>query len=105
MTVALVLLLSALLAIAFGFISPDSWGYILLAKSFCLGKGFTYCGEYVAVWPCGYPLAIALTAPSTDIVSLLITSKLTNFILLFTGFLLLAVEIRNILVVTFIILT
>jgi hypothetical protein len=102
--VLLILLVTAALACAIGFISPDSWSYLLLAQSLRRGQGCVVGGQYVAIWPCGYPMAIALTAPSADLASLLISSKFTNFILLFSSFLLLANETRNLLVATFIII-
>ena len=104
LSVLFILLATAALSAAFGFISPDSWNYLHLAQSLRHGQGCTIGGEYNAVFPCGYPMVIALTAPSADIYSLMVSSKFTNFILLAAGFLLLATELRNILVATFIII-
>lgn len=95
LTVILILLLTALLAAAFGFITPDSWKYLHMAQALRQGQGCSLAGEYFAVFPCGYPMAIALSAPSADIGSLLLGSKLANFLLLSGGFLLLADALRN----------
>lgn len=95
LTVILILLLTGLLAAAFGFITPDSWKYLHVAQALRQGHGCSLSGEYFAVFPCGYPMAIALSAPSADIGSLLVGSKLVNFLLLSGGFLLLADALRN----------
>jgi hypothetical protein len=90
----LILLVVAALAAAFGFIEPDSWAYLHMAQAVRHGQGCAMDGEYFAAFPCGYPLAIALTAPSADIANMVTSSKVTNFLLLATSFLLLAKEIR-----------
>ncbi len=41
-------------------------------------------GDYLGVYPCGYPLALALTAPAADHATLMVSSKITN-LLLFVG--------------------
>jgi hypothetical protein len=101
-TILALLFLSALVSMAFGFISPDSWNYLYLAQSLRSGDGCSVDGQYFANFPCGYPLAIALTTPSADISSLMIGSKFTNLVLLFSAFLLVSRVYRNALVPTFI---
>lgn len=98
-----VLALSAAVAAAFGFLTVDSWNYLHLAQSIRRGEGCSVDGAYFATFPCGYPLALALTAPSSDIASLMMSSKLTNLVLLFVAFLLLKRTFRNILVPTIVI--
>jgi hypothetical protein len=87
-TVAALLLLTAAIAITFGYITPDSWYYILLAQSLRDGHGCSVGGEYAASYPCGYPAALAATAPITSLPGLMISSKLTNILLLGLSFIL-----------------
>ncbi|QBQ98381.1 hypothetical protein [Paraburkholderia pallida] len=103
-TIFVVLALSAAFAAGFGFLTHDSWNYLLLAQSLRRGEGCSISGSYFAMFPCGYPLALALTAPSADMASLMMSSKVTNVILLFFAFLLLRRTFRNILIPTFVIL-
>ncbi|WP_143810889.1 hypothetical protein [Paraburkholderia piptadeniae] len=97
------LALGAAIGAAFGFLTHDSWNYLLLAQSLKRGEGCSIAGSYFAMFPCGYPLAIALTAPSADMASLMMSSKGTNVILLFFAFLLLKRTFHNVLVPTFVI--
>ncbi len=90
-----ILLVVSCLAIPFGFVSEDSWNYLYLARSIRTGQGCAIDGQYFAVFPCGYPLLLALTAPSADMVNLLISSKFTNLLLLTASLWLVAKEIRN----------
>lgn len=89
-TVFAVLLLGTVIACASGFTTPDSWHYLFLAQSLRHGLGCTEQGAYYAIFPCGYPLAIALVSPASDIASLLIGSKIANLALLYLTFVLLA---------------
>ncbi|HEY3597138.1 MAG TPA: hypothetical protein VGL08_06465 [Paraburkholderia sp.] len=98
LAIFIVLAAGALSAAAFGFLTVDSWNYLHLAQSIRDGNGCTVDGSYFAIFPCGYPLAIALTAPSNDIASLLVSSKATNLILAFAGFWFLMKTFRNALV-------
>jgi hypothetical protein len=43
-------------------------------------------GAYLGVYPCGYPMALALTAPGADHATLMVSSKLTNLLLLTGSF-------------------
>jgi hypothetical protein len=104
LTIVAVLALSAATAAATGFLTVDSWNYLHLAQSIRHGEGCTIAGSYFATFPCGYPLAIALTSPSSDIASLMISSKATNLLLLSIAFLLLKRTFHNILVSTFVII-
>src|SRR5215813_12568068 len=103
LAIFVVLALGATIAAAFGFLTHDSWNYLLLAQSLRRGEGCSIAGAYFSMFPCGYPLALALTAPSADIASLMISSKGTNVILLFFTFLLLRRTFRNVLVPTFVV--
>ncbi|MGF6415764.1 hypothetical protein [Paraburkholderia sp. MM5482-R1] len=94
----LVLGISAGWASTFGYLTIDSWNYLHLAQSIRDGQGCSVRGAYFATFPCGYPLVIALTAPSTEIGALIVSSKVTNLILLFVGFFFLMKTFRNVLV-------
>ncbi len=85
-----VLAAGAVIGGVYGFLSPDSWHYLFLTQSLRRGVGCTEQGAYFAIFPCGYPAAIALVSPFTDLASLLITSKIANLALLFATFVLLA---------------
>jgi len=93
--VLFVLGVAALAAAAYGFLTVDSWNYLHLAQALRNGQGCSVDGAYFAIFPCGYPLAIALTAPSHDIASLIVSSKATNLVLAFGGFWLLAKTFRH----------
>lgn len=103
-TFMVILLAVAFIAAAVGFVCVDSWNYLEMAQSLRAGHGCDVDGQYFGIFPCGYPMVIALTAPSANIVALLVSSKFTNFFLLAAGFLLLAKEVRNVFVVTVIFL-
>ncbi|SIT41228.1 conserved membrane hypothetical protein [Paraburkholderia piptadeniae] len=100
-----VLGISAVWASSFGYLTVDSWNYLHLALSIRSGQGCSVGGAYFATFPCGYPMAIALTAPSVDLGALIISSKVTNFILLFIGFFFLMKTFRNVLVPALIIIS
>ena len=76
----------AVLAVFFGYISIDSWYYMLLAQALRHGQGCSLHGEYSAVYPCGYPALLALTAPVAMPAVMMISSKITNLILLAASF-------------------
>ena len=76
----------ALLAVLFGYISVDSWYYMLLAQALRHGQGCSLHGEYSAVYPCGYPTILALTAPVATPAVMMISSKIINLILLAASF-------------------
>jgi len=90
-----VLGLTALFGILFGYISVDSWYYMLLAQAFRQGHGLTLHGEYLAVYPAGYPMALGLTAPGTGFSTLVVSSKITNLVLLSLSFVLLWKASKN----------
>ena len=96
--VLFILLAGAALAAAFGYISPDSWEYLIVAQSIRDGAGCSAHGAYFAVLPCGYPLVLALTAPASDVASLILGSKLTNLLLLVGVYFFVANTFRNCLV-------
>ncbi len=95
LAVVAVLGLTALFGILFGYISVDSWYYMLLAQTFRQGHGFTLHGEYLAVYPAGYPIVLGLTAPNTDFSTLVVSSKIANLVLLSSSFLMLWKASKN----------
>ncbi len=84
----------------FGFVSEDSWNYLYIASSIRNGQGCAIDGQYFAIFPCGYPLLLALTAPSTDMVNLIISSKFTNLLLMTASLWLVAKEVSNVVFLT-----
>ncbi len=48
-----------------GFVSPDSWTYLMMAESVRSIESCSISGEYVAYHPCGYPALIALASVLT----------------------------------------
>ena len=100
-TILALLAIGAAVAAGMGFISPDSWGYLTVAQSLRNWQGCSVGGQYAGAQPCGYPLAIALTAPSVGgLPGLVMAGKFTNFLLLAGGFLLVAGQFENLLVPT-----
>ncbi len=97
---ALVAVTMTVISVLFGYLSPDSWFYILIAQGLRQGHGCALHGAYLGVYPCGYPLALALTAPAADTATLMISSKITNLILLGADFWFIWKASRNILVAT-----
>ncbi len=81
-TVMALLAVFMTLAVLFGYISVDSWYYMLLAQALRHGQGCSLHGEYLAVYPCGYPAVLAATGFSTDPAALMVTSKIANLLLL-----------------------
>lgn len=86
----IVLLASAIYSSLLGYVSPDSWKYLKLAQSILHGEGCSIRGDYFAVFPCGYPITLAMSAFSTNLETILLISKFTNVLLLFLSFLLLS---------------
>lgn len=72
-------LANALLAGWMGYLSPDSWDYLRLAKSLYV-YGYPSLDEtsYYAVFPFGYPLLLALVSPGIDLAQTAVASKLAN---------------------------
>ncbi|WP_443748144.1 hypothetical protein [Asticcacaulis solisilvae] len=93
--VVAVMALTALFGILFGYISVDSWYYMLLAQTFRHGQGFRLHGEYLAVYPAGYPMILGLTAPNTDFSTLVVSSKIANLLLLSGSFFMLWKASKN----------
>ncbi len=83
---AFVALVLTTFAIVFGYLSPDSWFYILIAQGLRRGHGCAMHGAYLGVYPCGYPAALALTAPASDYATFMVSSKITNLLLLTGSF-------------------
>ncbi len=84
--VLIVAVACAAYAALFGFVSPDSWYYVQIARSLRLGEGCSVEGHYFAVFPCGYPGALALLTPSTDFATIILFSKVVNAGMLLASF-------------------
>ena len=97
---AFVAILSTIFAILFGYLSPDSWFYILIAENLRQGHGCGLHGAYLGVYPCGYPAVLALTAPAAGHAAFMVSSKITNLLLLTGSFVFIWKASRNILVPT-----
>ena len=70
---------NALLAGWIGYLSPDSWDYLRLAKSLYInGYPGLDGSSYYAVFPFGYPLLLALVSPGLDLAQTAVASKLAN---------------------------
>jgi hypothetical protein len=68
----------AALSAWFGYLSPDSWTYLRLARNL-YAQGYPGLDHaYFAVFPFGYPLLLALTSPGLDLVHTMIASKFVN---------------------------
>lgn len=89
LAVFLVLLVCSFYSSYFGFLSQDSWKYIYLVQSIEEGKFCSINNKYFAVFPCGYPFIISIFNFSTNIETIIITSKFVNFILIFASYLIL----------------
>ena len=87
LAIAIFLILSATYAASFGFVSPDSWNYVRLAQSLVDGNVCQVNGKYFAIFPCGYPITLALSSLSQDPAFIIIISKFTNAGLLLASFL------------------
>lgn len=103
-SVGLPLLCASMIAMANGYISPDSWDYIELAQSLRQGDGCSKNGNYFAMFPCGYPLVIAAFAFSNSLADLVVASKLANLTIVLSCLLLLTACVKNRLLVAFLIL-
>ncbi len=97
---AIVAVLATAIAIVFGYLSPDSWYYILIAQGLRHGEGCSMHGQYLGVYPCGYPAVLALTAPAANLAALMVSSKISNLLLLSGSFLMVWRASRNILMAT-----
>jgi len=89
----LILLLGVVLtfinSVYMGYLSPDSSIYIELAHSVSSLDGCVVQGNYYPVFPCGYPIGIALLKAVLRVDSIFITSKLLNSLLLIASYVLL----------------
>lgn len=86
--VALGLAITTLFANLYGMLSPDSLGYLALAESVQKMQGCTIDGKYYAIQPCGYSILVAIVGKLIGIDKLIFASKLLNWILIFSSFLL-----------------
>ena len=87
LAVAIFLIFSAAYATLFGFVSPDSWDYVRLTESLVAVNFCKIDEKYFVVFPCGYPIALALTSFSQEPSTIIIISKFTNAGLLLASFL------------------
>ena len=104
LSVGFPLLCAALIAMTNAYISPDSWDYIEIAQSLRHGAGCSKAGKYFAMFPCGYPVAIATLAFSNSLAGLVVASKLANLGIALACLSLLAATVNNRLVVAFLML-
>jgi len=81
-----VLAFTATYAASFGFVTPDSWNYVRLAQSSIQGDFCQVNGSYFAVFPCGYPIILAISSFSINASTIIIISKFVNAVLLFLSF-------------------
>jgi hypothetical protein len=86
LAIAIFLAFSAACAALLGFVSPDSWNYVRLAQSIVDGNACEVNGKYFAIFPCGYPITLALTALSNDPTHIIVISKFVNAALLLASF-------------------
>lgn len=87
LAIAAFLALSATYAALIGFVSPDSWNYVQLAQSISSGNLCEVNNNYFAVFPCGYPITLAISSFASDSAALIVISKYTNAALLLCSFL------------------
>jgi hypothetical protein len=72
-------LANASVAAWIGYLSPDSWHYLRLAKSLYVnGYPSLHGTSYFAVFPFGYPLLLALVSPGLDLTQTAVVSKFAN---------------------------
>jgi hypothetical protein len=77
--VLVVHLANASIAAWMGYLSPDSWYYLRLAKSLYVNGYPSVDGtSYSAIWPFGYPLLLALVSPGLDVAQAAAVSKFAN---------------------------
>ncbi len=79
--VVVVHLSNAAISAWFGYLSPDSWTYLRLAKGFQTNFYPSLDHNYFAVFPFGYPLLLAVASPGLDLVHTAIVSKFLNALL------------------------
>ena len=79
--VVVIHLANAAISAWFGYLSPDSWAYLRLAKGFQANLYPSIDHRYFAVFPFGYPFLLALTSPGLDLVHTAIASKFVNALL------------------------
>ena len=82
------LTITTLFASLYGVLSPDSIGYLALAESAQKIQECSIDGKYYAIQPCGYSILVAIVGKLTGIDNLILASKLLNWILIFSSFLL-----------------
>ena len=62
-----------------GYLSPDSWHYLRMAKSLYInGYPSVHGTSYYAAFPFGYPLLLALVSPGLDLAQTAVVSKFAN---------------------------
>ena len=83
------LTITTLFASLYGVLSSDSIGYLALARSVQQIQECSIDGKYFAIQPCGYSILIAIVGKLTGIDNLILASKLLNWFLIFSSFLLL----------------
>lgn len=71
-------LVNAALASWIGYLTPDSWTYLRLAKNLWTSGYPALDHAYYAVFPPGYPALLALASPGTSLVATIAISKFVN---------------------------
>lgn len=71
-------LANAILAGWMGYLTPDSWDYLRLARSLYVNGYPSFGKTYYATFPFGYPLLLALVSPGLDLAQTAVASKLAN---------------------------
>lgn len=71
-------LLNASLASWIGYLTPDSWTYLRLAKNLWASGYPALDHAYYAVFPFGYPALLALASPGLGLVATIAISKFVN---------------------------
>jgi len=74
-------------SLAFGFLTPDSWDYLLLSNNLSI-NGQCQIVNQNSYFLCGYSYLINLLSLNSDLSSLFISSKFINYILFCFCFLL-----------------
>ena len=97
------LTITTLFASLYGVLSSDSIGYLSLADSVQKIQECSIDGKYFAIQPCGYPILVAIVGKLTGIDNLILASKLLNWILMFSSFLLLKKTMPSLTLATLII--
>ncbi|HXW50106.1 MAG TPA: hypothetical protein VEK31_11745 [Xanthobacteraceae bacterium] len=76
--VAIVATANAMVATWLGYLSPDSWWYLQLAQAIKSTGAPVVGGRYLAFFPLGYPLILALISLGSTVMVMIVLSKVLN---------------------------